>query len=106
MELKEFRSLKGNDVFTVSRIIKKMNLSIEVKEGDSQEQVGARFILSVFENLHEAQKEVNDFLGSMIGISGKTFGELPLSEYLAYLQKFKEIEGLADFLEHARKQTK
>ena len=106
MELKEFRPLKGNDVFAVSRILKKMDLSIEVKEGDTQEQVGARLILSVFENLHEAQKEVNDFLGSMIGISGKAFGELPLSEYLAYLQKFKEIEGLADFLEHARKLTK
>ena len=106
MELKDFRELKGNDVFTASRIIKKMNLEIEVKAGDTQEQVGARLVLSVFENLHLAQKEVNDFLGSMIGISGKTFGELPLSEYLAYLQKFKEIEGLANFLEQARKLTK
>ena len=47
-----------------------------------------------------------DKMSQKIGISGKAFGELPLSEYLAYLQKFKEIEGLGDFLEHARKLTK
>lgn len=102
----EFRKLKGNDIFTVSRILAKMDLKVEVTENMSQEQYGADLIMKVLSNLHLAQKEVNDFLGSMVGITGKEVGDLPLEEYFELIEEFKNIEGLPLFLSQAKKLTK
>lgn len=104
--MKEFRELKGNDIFKVSRILSKMDIKIEITEGMTQEQAGAELVLKIFSNLHLAQKEVNEFLGSLTGMTGKEVGELPLSEYLDYIEAFKNIDGIKDFLERASKLTK
>lgn len=103
--MKEFRELKGNDIFKVSRILSKMDIKIEITEGMTQEQAGAELVLKIFSNLHLAQK-VNEFLGSLTGVTGKEIGELPLSEYLDYIEQFKNIKGIKDFLERASKLTK
>lgn len=95
--MKEFRELKGNDIFKVSRILSKMDIKIEITEGMTQEQAGAELVLKIFSNLHLAQKEVNEFLGSLTGVTGKEIGELPLSEYLDYIEQFKNIKGIKDF---------
>lgn len=83
-----------------------MDLKVEVTEKMTQEQFGADLILKLFPNLHLAQKEVNDFLGSLTGKSGEEIGELPIDEYLKLLEEFKNIEGLSRFLSQAEKLTK
>lgn len=103
--MKEFRPLVGNDIFKLSRILKKMEIKFDVKEGMTQEQLGAELIMKAFENLHLAQKEVNEFMGSLIGIDGKAFGELPISEYFEYLEKFKDIKNIKSFFTQAEKLT-
>lgn len=94
------RSLKTNDVFKMSRILKKMDLKPNT-EGKTQEQLGAELILSALENLHLAQDEVNDFLGDLIGITGPEFGELPIEESFKIISEFKNIPGLEGFFKQA-----
>lgn len=106
MELKEFRELKGNDVFFMSRILSKMDLKLDVTEHSTQEQVGADLILQILSNLHMAREDVNTFLGGLIGMDGKDFGELPLETYMAYIEQFKNAEGIANFLTRAGKLMK
>lgn len=107
------RDLKTNDVFAMSRIIKKMKLKDEIKvpevEGKTQEQVGAEFGLTlaylVAENIGAAQKEVNEFMGSLVGRTGEEFGELPITETLKYFEEFRKIPGIANFFKQAGRLT-
>lgn len=94
------RELKTNDIFKMSKILKKINLKVST-EGKTQAQVGAEMIISIGENLHLAQDEVNEFMGSMIGISAQEFGELPLSETMNYLDEFKKLKDIENFIKLA-----
>lgn len=106
MELKEFRKLTGNDIFYMSKILSKMDLKIDLTEGMTQEQLGADLVMKILNNLHLAKDDVNNFLGGLIGMKGKDFGELPLDEYFGYIEKFKDTEGIGDFLKRAGKLMK
>lgn len=100
------RELKTNDVFRMSRILKKMDLKSDLDVvGKTQEQVGAEFILSIGQNLHKAQKEVNAFMGDLIGMTGEEFGELTISETLKYFEEFKSMPGINDFFKLAGQLT-
>ncbi|MFZ5352740.1 MAG: hypothetical protein ACOZCL_08455 [Bacillota bacterium] len=94
------RDLKTNDIFKMSKILKKMQLNIDVN-GKSQDQVGAEFIKSIFESLHLAQNEINEFLGDIFGMTGEEFGNLPLEESLEYVKQFKSIPNLSNFFKLA-----
>lgn len=105
------------DVFKMSRILKKMAISIEAEtteivEGEtkkvakSQEQVGAEIILKIGENLHMAEKEVSSLMASLIGIPVKEFEELPIIRTLKYFEEFKAMPGIGDFFKIAGKLAK
>ena len=114
METYSVRELKTSDIFKMSKILKKMNLKIkanaekikdengeEIVIEKTQKQVGAEFILSIFENLHLAENEVNNFLADMVGIAPEEFAELPIEKTLGIIKQFKEIGGLSSFLKQA-----
>ena len=95
------RELKTKDIFKMSKVLKKMNLKINADEGKTQQQVGAELILSVFENLHLAEIEVNEFLSDMANLTVKEFEELPFEKTMEIIKEFKSIAGLSSFFKQA-----
>lgn len=95
------RELKTADIFKMSRMLKKMDLKIEDAEDKGQDQIGAEIILQVGENLHLIEKEVNEFMGSLIGIPAKEFADLSIRKTLEYYEEFKELPGINDFFKLA-----
>lgn len=81
--------------------MKKMGLKIDAGEGKTQQQVGAELILSVFENLHLAENEVNEFLSDMVEMKVEDFEELPVEKTLEIIKEFKNISGLSNFFKQA-----
>jgi hypothetical protein len=101
----KLRKLKTNDIYKMSKILKKMNLKFNVND-KTQEQLGAEMIQSIIENLYMAQEEVNDFLGGLVGMSGEDFGELDIEESQKIIKQFKEIPQLANFFKLAGQLTR
>jgi len=95
------RELETNDIFEMSNILSKMGLKINATEEKTQKQIGAEFILSIFSSLHLARTDINNFMGSMVGITGEEFGKLPLKESAKIIQEFKKIPDLLSFLKQA-----
>ncbi|HSQ88099.1 hypothetical protein [Romboutsia sp.] len=89
----ELRKLNGNDIFKVSRILKKINLDVSsINLSDKkQETVGIEIVKMIVENSYLAQEEINDFLGGLCGCSDKEFGEKDLDEIVEVIAKFKEM---------------
>lgn len=100
------RNLKGNDIFTVSRMLKKIDIKFEIKKGMSQEELGGLLIKQLFENIHLVQDEFNDFLGSLCGISGEEVGNLDLNMYLDKINQLKEKIAGTNFLQNAMRLMK
>jgi hypothetical protein len=65
------RPLKTMDIFKMSKILKKLNVKLDVDEKITQKQMGAQIIQRVVENLHLAENEVNAFLAELVGIDAK-----------------------------------
>lgn len=99
------RELKTADIFKMSKILKKIDITIDA-EGKSSMQLGAEIILGAIENFHMAEKEITAFLADLIGITPKQFGELPITETMKYMEQFKELEGIESFFKLAGKQSK
>lgn len=97
------RELKSGDIFRMSKIIKKINIKVEVKKGMTQSQAGLEVITQILENLHLAEKEVSDFMGDLIGITGQEFQELSLADTMNIFKQFQELEGVESFLKLANK---
>ena len=97
------RDLKTSDIYKMSKILKKMNLKLEVNEKTSQTQMGAEMIQRIAENIHLAEKEVNEFISELIGISADEFANLSIKNAKKYIDEFKKLEGISDFLKLAGK---
>jgi len=98
------RQLITNDVFTMSRILKKLDLKVGDTETD--EELVLDLIKKVAENAYMAQNEINNFLGELSGMTGEEFGKLPIKESLAIIKEFKRLEGINDFFKSAGQLTK
>lgn len=97
------RKLKTSDIFKMSKILKKMNIRFEIEEGITPSQMGIQMIQRIIENLHLAEDEVNEFLGSLVGLDAKKFSELPIEDTLQIITLFKGQKGIANFLKLAGK---
>ena len=89
------RQLKTNDVFLMSRILKKININLDSKGTD--EEIGLKLLMQVAENAYLAQNEINEFLGGLTGMTGEEFGNLPIKESMAIMSEFKQLDGVVDF---------
>ena len=101
------RDLVFNDVFAFSRILKKANIKkdLDVKGKTTQAEMGAEMIVTFLENIDLAKNEINDFMGSLTGMTGKEFSHLPNTEALAYFEEFKNQPGINDFFKSASRLT-
>jgi hypothetical protein len=117
------RQLIFDDVFTMSRILSKLDITIELDpepgpETDSKEtekddvyfekvgmqivqKVGLQLLKKVAENAHLARNEINDFLGDLSGMTGEDFSKLQIKEAAKIIKEFKELDGIRDFFESA-----
>lgn len=109
MENKEYkmRKLKTRDIFKMSRILSKIQIDFkEIKtEGMSEQQAGMALIKLVFENLHYAEAEVNEFVGDLVGLTGEEFEDLDIEYAIEIMKEFKNIKGLDVFFKSAKAQT-
>ena len=93
----KMRKLKTSDIFTMSKILKKIGLKIE-SEGKTQAQLGADMFMSFLENMHQAEDEMATLFGDLLGITKEDFLNLSIEESLEAIQLFKEQDGLKHFL--------
>lgn len=111
------RELKNKDLFKLSKILKKIKIKIEVETEEmvngkaekvvkSQSQLGAEMILAMLENISLAEREVNDFMAGLLGITENEFAEMPISETMKHFNELKEMDGFVDFFKFASQLTK
>lgn len=94
------RELKTSDIFKMSKILKKLDMKINV-ENKTAEELGGEMILQLGENMHLVENEVNEFMASMVGCTSKEFSDLPILKMLEYAEEFKKMPGIADFFKSA-----
>lgn len=99
------RELKTLDVFKMSKILKKIDLDINV-DGKTATELGGEMLLQIGEKLHLVEKEVNDFMGSLLDMTAEEFSDLPLSKTIKHFEEFKNMPGVEDFFKLAGKQIK
>lgn len=103
------RQLITNDVFKMSRILKKLELKLNIENKDEKfwdENLAMELITKIAENAYLAQNEINDFIGDLAGMSGEEFGKLPMKESLKIIKQFKELDGISDFFKFAGQAAK
>lgn len=103
----KLRGLKTKDIFKASRILSKIeiNFSDINTEGLSQAQAGMALVKLVLDNLWKAEDEVNEFIGSLVGLTGEEFAELDLEVTAIIMAQFKELKGLDIFFKSVAKQA-
>ena len=104
------RQLITNDLYRMSRILKKLSikasdLKIDNESKDFDQELMVELMLKIAENLHMAQDEINDFIGSLCGMTGEEFGALPFKQSMELVKEFKTLEGVTDFFERAGQLT-
>ena len=97
------RNLKTGDIYKMSRILKKMDINIEIDDDTTQQQMGVQMIQKIAENLHLAEKEVNDFMAELIGITSNEFSELSIGDVIDVFTQFKNQKDISAFLKLAGK---
>jgi replication fork clamp-binding protein CrfC len=100
------RNLVLKDAFAVSRILKKMQIRPEVKEGTTQEQVGADLIFKFVENIGEAEEEVTALLADLKGVNPEELANMDFEEVANLIEDFKNLKGLQSFFQQVGKLMK
>ena len=98
------RELKTKDIFTMSKIVKKMGLKVkelEITETTTQMEAGVSFIVKIFESLHLAQEEVTVFFADLTEMTPEEFENLPIEKVFEFIKEFKNTAGLESFLKQA-----
>ena len=99
------RQLITNDIFQMSRILKKLEIKTDFilskDDENSDQNFGVQIIVKIAENAHLAQNEINSFIGGLCGMSGEKFGKLPIKESLEIIKQFKDLDGISDFFKRA-----
>lgn len=100
------RPLKTKDIFSLSRVIRAMNLKFNFTPDMTQSQVGMEIMTSVIGNLGDAEDEVSAFIASLAGITAEEFEELDIDVSVRLLTQFKDMKGISGFFSSASKLTK
>jgi hypothetical protein len=97
------RNLQVKDIPSVSRILKKMELTqIDLKglfsDGeDSQQILGVRLMMFVFSHIGDAESELYKLLGDLIGMTPKQVSELEMDDFANVIDEIKKQDGLTGF---------
>lgn len=99
----EMRKIKTGDIYKMSRILKKLNIKTDLKDGISMTQAGVQVFQKALENLHQAEEEVNEFMADLVGITAEEFSDLPIGETMKIFREIQKQEDLRPFLKLAGK---
>jgi hypothetical protein len=94
------REIIFDDIYEFLKIIQDVKIDLEVKTEDQNKNkftTGIEFIKSTIANFYTAKEKTNTFLGSLVGLSGKDFGKLPLKDSGKVLRTFIEVAKDAGF---------
>jgi len=110
------RTLKTADLFSLSRILKKMNVKEDIKKVSKNvtglteenkakaEQAMQIDLLMIFvENIGSAEKEINKLLADLTGKTAKEIEDLGLTELISLFKELMSQEGVGSFLSTAVK---
>lgn len=100
------RKLGFSDLFTVSRILKKMKLQVEFQEGMTQDQMGTAFLLSFIESIGAAEEEVTGFLADLKGLKVDEVKNYDLDQTFELIMEFKDIPDIQSFFTRVSKLMK
>jgi len=96
MELK-IREIIFDDLYEFLKILEDVKFSFNADPKKSTTEVGFEAIKHLLAKFHTAKDKTNNFLGSLVGLSGTDFGKLPLRDSSKVLTSFiKEIKD-SDF---------
>ena len=97
----EMRKLKAKDVFSMSKILKKMDLKGKLArtEGQTQEEFGQQFFMTILESIGDAEGEFNSFLGELVGLTEEEFANLDMEELFQIFEQFKAQDGIKSFFQ-------
>lgn len=104
------RQLITNDLYRMSKILRKLaikasDVKVDSESKDFDQELIIALILKIAENAYLAQDEINDFIGSLCGMTGEEFGALPVKQSMERMKEFKTLDGVADFFAQAGRLT-
>ena len=99
MEDKELtiREIVFDDIYEFLKILEDVKFSFTADPKKSTTELGLEAIKNLLANFHTAKDKTNSFLGSLVGLSGKDFGKLPLKKSTLVLAAFIKEAKEADF---------
>lgn len=90
----EIRGLIYKDIFPMSKIISKLNLKFKFDKGLTQEEIGIELATRVLGGLHLAEKDITDFISSLLQIKPK---ELEALGFDAFFDVFIQLSKSEEF---------
>jgi hypothetical protein len=110
------RKLKTSDLFSLSRIIKKMNIKDEIK-GLAKDVTGATpeekkkaeqsmeidLAMLFVENIGSAEKEIYKFFADITGKTAADIENMDLNDFINLVKELFNQDGFASFLSTASK---
>lgn len=97
------RNLGFKDIFTVSRILKKMNIKFEYQPGMDEKAIGTLFIQSFIESIGSAEAEVTAFLADLKGLNVEEIKNLSLDDTFDMIMEFKDLPDIQNFFTRVSK---
>lgn len=98
------RELKTRDLGKASKILKKMGIKLS---GQTQEEVGANFIVNLMESYHLAEEDISELMADLIGdgMTKEKFMDLELDEVMKYFDQLKGLKSVLPFFNMLRRAT-
>ncbi len=101
------RDLETGDVSKLSKILKKLNLRNDISiEGKTVDEVGKEFIFAIAENIHMAEKEIDEWFGELFDLKEQKFSKMKLKEGMKLIEELSSNEDFKYFFKLASQLTK
>ena len=71
--------LKTKHIIMLSKLVSKMNVKLDFKETDAM-KLGTDIVMDILENIHLAETEVYELIGSLSGLTTQAVAESPIEE--------------------------
>jgi len=110
------RKLKTSDLFSLSRILKKMNIKDEIKvlakditgatseeKKKAEQDMEIELAMLFVENIGAAEKEIYKFFADLTGKTAADIENMDLNDFMNLVQELFNQEGFESFLSTASK---
>lgn len=111
------RSFITKDIFTLSRLIKKLDIAKDIqaaivkitnknKNDDSLNALGVELFMALFDCLDRGEKDLVAFFADLAEVTPEEFQNMTLKQLGEFIHELKNMEGLTDFFTLAFKTAK